>query len=174
MSLSAEKTNNDFASLGAARFLFLAYKHNCSSFCEGLVEIWEDRNSFYLFMELCSGGELYHSISARYGLHASLKVREIFQGAWNVLYKDQARCFPESLSFILVHAISQVNILMFLGSRPTPSNNLSLQMRRGSLPEWEAALVMKVVLQVLKHCHSNGIIHRDVKPENFMLKVSLS
>lgn len=75
MSLSAEKTNNDFASLGAARFLFLAYKHNCSSFCEGLVEIWEDRNSFYLFMELCSGGELYHSISARYGLHASLKER---------------------------------------------------------------------------------------------------
>ncbi len=32
----------------------------------GLVEIWEDRNSFYLFMELCSGGELYHAISERY------------------------------------------------------------------------------------------------------------
>lgn len=77
-------------------------------------------------------------------------------------------------SFLEAHAISQVNILLFLGSRPTPSNNLSLHMRRGSLPEWEAALVMKVVLQVLKHCHSNGIIHRDVKPENFMLKVSFS
>ena len=32
---------------------------------------------------------------------------------------------------------------------------------------------MKVVLQVLQHCHSNGVIHRDVKPENFMLKVGL-
>jgi len=33
--------------------------------CTGLVEIWEDRKSYYMFMELCSGGELFHAISER-------------------------------------------------------------------------------------------------------------
>ena len=36
-----------------------------SNSCAGLIEIWEDRKSYYLFMELCSGGELFHTISKR-------------------------------------------------------------------------------------------------------------
>ena len=44
---------------------------------------------------------------------------------------------------------------------------------RGSLSEREAASVLKVVLQVIQHCHRNGVVHRDVKPENFLLKVTV-
>lgn len=29
---------------------------------------------------------------------------------------------------------------------------------------------MKVVLGIIKYCHQNSYIHRDVKPENFTLK----
>ncbi|CAM9514860.1 unnamed protein product, partial [Choristocarpus tenellus] len=36
------------------------------------------------------------------------------------------------------------------------------------------ALYMRSLLEALKHVHSNGVIHRDVKPSNFMYSVSRS
>ena len=43
---------------------------------------------------------------------------------------------------------------------------------RGALPEAEAACVLRVVLQLVNYCRERGIIHHDLKPENFMLKDS--
>ena len=41
---------------------------------------------------------------------------------------------------------------------------------RARWTEKEAAIITKQVLTALNHCHSNNIVHRDVKPENIMLE----
>jgi calcium-dependent protein kinase len=39
------------------------------------------------------------------------------------------------------------------------------------MSEAAAADVVRVILQVLAYCHSQGIVHRDVKPENYLIQV---
>mmetsp|Transcript_39035 Transcript_39035/g.49845 ORF Transcript_39035/g.49845 Transcript_39035/m.49845 type:complete len:217 (+) Transcript_39035:452-1102(+) len=41
---------------------------------------------------------------------------------------------------------------------------------RGRFKEIEVITLVKQMLQAIGHCHSNGIVHRDVKPENFLFR----
>lgn len=41
-------------------------------------------------------------------------------------------------------------------------------LEKGRFDEVEAALVMRQILEAVKHLHSLKIVHRDLKPENFM------
>jgi calcium-dependent protein kinase len=40
---------------------------------------------------------------------------------------------------------------------------------RGSLSEVEAKKIMSQLLKALNHCHSMGIVHRDIKAQNIMI-----
>lgn len=40
---------------------------------------------------------------------------------------------------------------------------------RGKLPEAETLALARAVTQALRHAHSNGLLHRDLKPDNILL-----
>ena len=42
--------------------------------------------------------------------------------------------------------------------------------QRGALSESEALILADQLLDALAHCHSQGVIHRDVKPQNVIIR----
>jgi calcium-dependent protein kinase len=44
-----------------------------------------------------------------------------------------------------------------------------LEKRGGRLSERESLKAMRAVIEVIAHCHSMGVLYRDVKPDNFLL-----
>jgi serine/threonine protein kinase len=40
----------------------------------------------------------------------------------------------------------------------------------GCLPEYEAARIIKSILEAVLYLHANGVVHRDIKPENILFE----
>ena len=51
-----------------------------------------------------------------------------------------------------------------------PYNDLwSIIEKRGRLSETSAARIMKSICDAMNYCHSNYVIHRDIKTDNILL-----
>ena len=44
-----------------------------------------------------------------------------------------------------------------------------IEYKGGSLHESEAAVIVRQLLEALKHIHGKNIVHRDVKPDNILI-----
>mmetsp|Transcript_8117 Transcript_8117/g.10965 ORF Transcript_8117/g.10965 Transcript_8117/m.10965 type:complete len:444 (-) Transcript_8117:287-1618(-) len=60
---------------------------------------------------------------------------------------------------------TQVHIVMELCRGGSLQQRLNTE---GAMSERETACVMYTTLQLLESCHNNGVVYRDIKPENFM------
>jgi calcium-dependent protein kinase len=47
---------------------------------------------------------------------------------------------------------------------------LSFIVKERGINDWQAAYVMKQVLSAVNYCHARGIVHRDLKVENILVK----
>jgi calcium-dependent protein kinase len=47
---------------------------------------------------------------------------------------------------------------------------LSFIVKERGINDWQAAFVMKQVLSAVNYCHARGIVHRDLKVENVLVK----
>ena len=70
-----------------------------------------------------------------------------------------------------IHAVDQVDEFVFFAMAYVDGQTLGERVRaRGPLPPAEAARVLKEVAWALGYAHAQGVVHRDVKPDNILLE----
>lgn len=74
-------------------------------------------------------------------------------------------------NIIPIHAVDEIGEFVFYVMAYVDGETLAERVRsRGPLPSSEGARVLRDVAWALAHAHGQGLVHRDVKPDNIMLE----
>ncbi|MDE3173841.1 MAG: serine/threonine protein kinase, partial [Gemmatimonadota bacterium] len=74
-------------------------------------------------------------------------------------------------NIIPIHAVDEAGEFVFYVMAYVDGETLAERVRtRGPLPSSEGARVLRDVAWALAHAHGQGLVHRDVKPDNIMLE----
>ena len=70
-----------------------------------------------------------------------------------------------------IHSVEEIGDLVFFVMSYVDGETLAARVRRdGALPSREAMRITREIAWAIGHAHANGIVHRDVKPENVLLE----
>ena len=76
-------------------------------------------------------------------------------------------------NIIPIHAVDEVGDFVFFAMAFVEGETLTDRVRRrGPLPPHDAARVLREIAWALAYAHAQGVIHRDVKPDNIMLETA--
>jgi serine/threonine-protein kinase len=74
-------------------------------------------------------------------------------------------------NIVSIHTVEQVGNFVFFTMAYVEGETLGAAVRRrGPLPAAEAARIVREVAWALAYAHAQGVVHRDVKPENILLE----
>src|SRR5256714_2220259 len=86
---------------------------------------------------------------------------------------EQEACAASALNhpnIITIHEVGEADSIHFLAMEFVDGETLRARMKRGGMTLREALNVAVQVAEALTAAHEAGIVHRDVKPENIMLR----
>src|ERR1039458_8303261 len=76
-------------------------------------------------------------------------------------------------NIIPIHAVDDLGGFVFYVMAFVDGETLAQRVRtRGPLPSSEGARVLREVAWALAHAHAQGLVHRDVKPDNILLEMA--
>jgi serine/threonine protein kinase/WD40 repeat protein len=81
----------------------------------------------------------------------------------------QAAAGLEHESIVPVYEVGQIEGQPFFSMRYFEGGSLDSVIRQGPLDGREAARVVEKIARAVQHAHSQGVIHRDLKPRNILL-----
>ncbi|HEX9610805.1 MAG TPA: serine/threonine-protein kinase, partial [Gemmatimonadales bacterium] len=78
-------------------------------------------------------------------------------------------------NIIPIHAVDETDEFVFFAMAYVDGETLTDRVRRrGPLPPAEAARVLRDIAWALAYAHAQGVIHRDVKPDNILIETGTS
>ena len=99
--------------------------------------------------------------------------------AWSAGMLDRFRQECRSIArlshpnILAIHFVGEGEGLIYYAMPFVEGEALSAMLRRtGALPVDRALAIIRPLLDALAHAHSQGLIHRDIKPDNIMLETS--
>src|SRR3989442_7433678 len=80
---------------------------------------------------------------------------------------------PSPPNIIAIFTVDETEEFVFFAMAFVEGETLTQRVReRGPLPPAEAARVLREVAWALAYAHSQGVVHRDVKPDNIILEAA--
>jgi serine/threonine-protein kinase len=73
-------------------------------------------------------------------------------------------------NIVPIHAVEESGRLVWFVMAYVPGESLAQRLGRGALTPADAARILRDVAWALGYAHSQGIVHRDVKPDNILLE----
>jgi serine/threonine-protein kinase len=73
-------------------------------------------------------------------------------------------------NIVPIHAVEEIDGHVFFAMQYVAGETLGELLRRGgAMPPWDAARILRDVAWALSHAHAQGVVHRDIKPDNILL-----
>ncbi|NET62036.1 MAG: serine/threonine protein kinase [Symploca sp. SIO2E6] len=124
------------------------------------------------FSELCVLKEFAPHFQ---GTYASRKAQELFEREANVLYQLQHPQIPRFRELFRAQQQDQDSLFLvqdFVVGQTYHTLLMALKSQGKRFTEAEVIQLLQQILPVLEYIHSLGVIHRDIAPDNLMLRTS--